>query len=74
MPESKLRICLQLRAYTSAGGGARLSVAGADVYGDFDEIALRFVDFYLFLNTKNKGNPQVALIFALTLLVIQTEP
>ena len=56
------------------GGGARLSVAGADVYGDFDEIALRFVDFYLFLNTKNKGNPQVALIFALTLLVIQTEP
>ena len=56
MPESKLRICLQLRAYTSAGG-ARLSVAGADVYGDFVEIALRFVDFYLFLNTKKQGQP-----------------
>jgi hypothetical protein len=65
---------LTIKSIHVGGGGARLSVAGADVYGDFDEIALRFVDFYLFLNTKNKGNPQVALIFALTLLVIQTEP
>ena len=65
---------LTIQSILVGGGGARLSVAGADVYGDFDEIALRFVDFYLFLNTKNKGNPQVALIFALTLLVIQTEP
>ena len=30
--------------------------------------------FIYSLIQKNKGNPQVALIFALTLLVIQTEP
>ncbi len=59
---------LTIESIHVGGGGGRLSVAGADVYGDFDEIALRFVEFYLFLNTKNKGNPrEVALIVDLIL-------
>ena len=74
MPESKLRICSQLRAYTSAGGARDFQSRAPTCMAISMKSHFGLLTFIYSLIQKNKGNPQVALIFALTLLVIQTEP